>query len=113
MPKAPLKPLTFLGSSLDDLRDMPESVRHAVGVELMIVQLGGTPSDFKPIGSVGAGAYELRVRDAAGAFRAVYVTKFADSIYVLHAFQKKTRKTARADLDLARQRYKLIPGANP
>ena len=113
MPKAPQKPLTFLGSSLDDLRDMPESVRHAVGVELMIVQLGGTPSDFKRIRSVGAGAYELRVRDAAGAFRAVYVTKFADSIYVLHAFQKKTRKTARADLDLARQRYKLIPGANP
>jgi len=92
---------------------MPESVRHAVGVELMIVQLGGTPNDFKPIRSVGAGAYELRVRDAAGAFRAVYVTKFADSIYVLHAFQKKTQKTARADLDLARQRYKLIPGANP
>lgn len=49
MPKAPLKPLTFLGSSLDDLRDMPESVRHAIGVELMIVQLGGTRGDFKPI----------------------------------------------------------------
>lgn len=113
MPKAPPKPLTFLGSSLDDLRTMPESVRHAIGVELMIVQLGGTPSDFKTIRLVGAGAYELRVRDAAGAFRAVYVTKFADSIYVLHAFQKKTQKTARADIDLARQRYRLIPGANP
>ena len=115
MPKAlaTLKPLTFLGSSLDDLRDMPESVRHAIGVELMIVQLGGTPGDFKPIQSVGVGAYELRVRDAAGAFRAVYVTKFADAIYVLHAFQKKTQKTAKADLELARQRYKLIPGAKP
>ena len=115
MPRAiaTLKPLTFLGSSLDDLRDMPESVRHAIGVELMIVQLGGTPSDFKPVQLVGVGAYELRVRDVAGAFRAVYVTKFADAIYVLHAFQKKTQKTAKADLELAKQRYKLIPGANP
>jgi phage-related protein len=113
MPKAipPPKPVTFLGSSRDDLREMPEAVRHAIGVELMIVQYGGTPTDFKPIASVGAGAYEIRVRDVAGAFRTVYVTKLAESIYVLHAFQKKTQKTAKADLDLARRRYKLIPGA--
>ena len=93
MPKSMprLKPLTFLGSSRDDLREMPAAVRHAIGVELMTVQLGGTPTDFKPIASVGAGAYEIRVRDVAGAFRTVYVTKFADSIYVLHAFQKKTQ----------------------
>jgi phage-related protein len=108
-----LKPLTFLGSSRDDLREMPAAVRHAIGVELMTVQLGGIPTDFKPIASVGAGAYEIRVRDVAGAFRTVYVTKFADSIYVLHAFQKKTQKTAKADLELARRRYKLIPGAKP
>jgi len=115
MPKAmaTLKPLTFLGSSLDDLRNMPESVRHAIGVELMIVQLGGVPGDFKAMPSVGVGAYELRVRDVARAFRAVYVTKFADAIYVLHAFQKKTQKTGKSDLNLARQRYRLIPGANP
>ena len=77
MPKAVphLKPLTFLGSSRDDLREMPETVRHAIGVELMIVQLGGTPTDFKPIASIGAGACEIRVRDVAGAFRTVYVTK--------------------------------------
>jgi phage-related protein len=115
MPKAipPLKPVTFLGSSRDDLREMPETVRHAIGVELMIVQLGGTPTNFKSLASVGAGAYEIRVRDVTGAFRTVYVTKFAESIYVLHAFQKKTQKTANSDLDLARRRYKLIPGAKP
>lgn len=112
MPKGTplLKPVTFLGSSRDDLRDMPESVRHALGVELMTVQLGGTPTDFKLMPSVGAGAYEIRIRDVAGAFRTVYVTKFADSIYVLHAFQKKTQKTAKSDLELTRRRYKLIPG---
>jgi phage-related protein len=48
-----------------------------------------------------------------GSWRRLYVTKFSDSIYVLHAFQKKTQKTAKADLDLARRRYKLIPGAKP
>ncbi len=50
------------------------------------------------------------MRDSAGAFRTVYVTKFAEAIYVLHAFQKKTEKTTKADLELSRRRYKLIPG---
>jgi phage-related protein len=86
-----------------------------IGIQVLEyrVQLGGTPTDFKPIASVGSGAYEIRVRDVAGTFRTVYVTKFDDSIYVLHAFQKKTQKTAKVDLDLARRRYKLIPGAKP
>ena len=75
----------------------------------MVVQFGGTPTDFKPIGSVGAGAYEVRVR-MEGAWRAIYVAKFADAVYVLHAFQKKTQKTSKADIDLAAARYKLIAG---
>lgn len=103
-----LKPLKFLGSSRDDLRAMPKAVQHAIGVELMVVQLGGEPSDFKPMSSVGAGVYEIRVADAAGAFRTMYVAKFAEAVYVLHAFQKKTAKTAKADLDLAAKRYKQI-----
>ncbi|HKZ09722.1 MAG TPA: type II toxin-antitoxin system RelE/ParE family toxin [Rhodanobacteraceae bacterium] len=78
----------------------------------MRVQLGGEPTDFKPMPSVGKGAYGIRVRDGAGAFRVIYVVKFADAIYVLHAFQKKTRKTAKGDLELATKRYKLI-GAKP
>jgi phage-related protein len=103
-----MKPLVFLGSSQDDLRAMPADVRHALGVELMQVQCGGEPTDFKSISSVGAGAYELRVRDASGAFRVIYAAKFADAVYVLHAFQKKTRKTTKANLDLAAKRYKQI-----
>lgn len=73
-----------------------------------MVQVGRTPSDFKPIPDIGAGAYEIRVRDEAGAFRVIYVAKFNDAVYVLHAFQKRTRATARPDIDLAAQRYKLI-----
>lgn len=107
-----MKDLEFLGSSLDDLRAMPIPVRHAMGVELMRVQFGAEPNNFKPMQSVGSGAYEIRVRDNTGAFRAVYVAKFASAVYVLHAFQKKTRTTSKADLELARQRYKLI-GAEP
>lgn len=105
-----LKPIKFLGTCLDDLKAMPASVRHAIGVELMVVQLGGEPSDFKPITVVGAGAYEIRIRDEAGAFRAIYVAKFGDAIYVLHVFQKKTQKTAKVDIELAQRRYKLIGG---
>lgn len=105
-----MKPLVFLGSSQDDLRAIPAPVRHAMGMELMRVQFGGEPVDFKPMPTVGAGAYEVRVREASGAWRAIYVAKFAEAIYVLHAFQKKARKTAKADLELAARRYKLIGG---
>jgi phage-related protein len=103
-----IKPLAFIGSSQDDIRAMPASVRHALGLELMRVQFGSAPNDFKAMPVVGAGAYEVRVRDASGAFRVIYVAKFADAIYVLHAFQKKTQKTAKSDLELASTRYKLI-----
>lgn len=101
----PMKELVFLGSSQDDLRAMPAGVRHALGIELMQVQFGGDPMDFKPMQGVGSGACEIRVRDAAGAFRVIYVAKFPDAIYVLHAFQKKTQETAKGDLELAMKRY--------
>ncbi len=107
-----MKELVFLGSSQDDLRAMPAGVRHALGIELMQVQFGGDPMDFKPMQGVGSGACEIRVRDAAGAFRVIYVAKFPDAIYVLHAFQKKTQETAKGDLEPAMERCKSI-GVNP
>jgi len=57
-----------------------------------MVQVGREPADFKPLPTVGSGAYEIRIRDAAGAFCVVYVAKFEEAVDVLHAFQKKTRK---------------------
>jgi len=84
-------------------------VRHALGVELLTVQYGGEPSDFKPMPDIGAGTYEIRRRDSAnGAFRVMYVAKFANAVHVLHALQKKTQKTAKYDIDLAAKRYKMI-----
>ncbi|MDE2250471.1 MAG: type II toxin-antitoxin system RelE/ParE family toxin [Gammaproteobacteria bacterium] len=105
-----MKPLEFLGSSRDDLAAMPAGVRHDIGVELMRVQFGGEPTDFKPMSSVGAGAYEVRVRDASGAYRAMYVAKFEAAIYVLHAFQKKTKRTAKTDIEMGKARYRMIGG---
>jgi phage-related protein len=58
--------------------------------------------------SVGQGVREIRIRDAGGAFRVMYVAKFADAVYVLHCFQKKTQTTRKADLDLAGQRYREL-----
>ena len=107
-----MKPLKFIDSSQKDLREMPATVRQALGLELMTVQYGGEPSDYKPMPSVGAGAYEIRYRDSAnGAFRVLYVAKFEDAIYVLHAFQKKTQKTPKSDIDLAAKRYRNLIGA--
>lgn len=102
-----LKPLVFLGSSQDDIRGFPPTVRHALGVELMRVQFGGEPTDRKPMLTVGSGAYEVRIQ-IEGAWRAIYVAKFEAAIYVLHAFQKKTQKTRKDDIELAKKRYKLI-----
>lgn len=107
-----MKPLKFVDTSLKDLRDMPAAVRQAVGLELMTVQYGGEPSDFKPMQNIGVGAYEIRYRDTAnGTFRVIYVAKLTDAIYVLHAFQKKTQKTPMQDIELAASRYKKLIGA--
>lgn len=56
--------------------------------------------------TVGQGVKEIRIRDATGAFRVIYVAKFSDAVYVLHCFQKKTEKTSKTDLDLAAKRYR-------
>ncbi len=60
------------------------------------------------MGTVGSGVREIRIRDASGAFRVIYVAKFADIIYVLHCFQKKTETTAKPDIDLAVERYRNL-----
>jgi phage-related protein len=102
-----MKTLRFVGSSLDDLKDFPAEVRRAIGFELHTVQCGLMPSDFKPMLSIGSGAYEIRVH-VLGEWRVIYVAKLQDAVYVLHAFQKKTQKTKREDIELATRRYKQI-----
>ncbi|MEW5767622.1 MAG: type II toxin-antitoxin system RelE/ParE family toxin [bacterium] len=104
-----MKPLRFLGSSLDDLRNFPDEARRAVGFELRAVQNGLEPSDWKPMPMIGPGVKEIRIH-VLSEWRVVYVAKFRDAVYVLHTFQKKTRKTSRHDIDLACQRYRQMGG---
>jgi phage-related protein len=103
-----LKRVTFHGDSLDSLRDFPEDARREAGHELYQVQTGRDPSDWKPISAIGAGVREIRIRDAVGAYRVIYVAAFADAIHVLHAFEKKAQKTARRDLELAAARLRQL-----
>jgi phage-related protein len=100
-----MKPVRFVGSAKDDLSAFPKPARIRAGHELFMVQVGREPDDWKPMSTVGPGACEIRVRDREGAFRVIYVARFEDAVYVLHAFQKKSRKTSQPDLDLARERY--------
>lgn len=95
-----------MGSCKEDLSAFPGSARIRAGHELFMVQMGRDPDDWKPMPAIGAGACEIRVRDREGAFRVIYVAKFADAVYVLHAFRKNTQKIARHDLQLAAQRYR-------
>ena len=70
--------------------------------------MGGEPSDFKALHGVGQGVYELRVREKGNAYRAAYVARFDEALYILHVWQKKSEKTARPDLDLVRARFKML-----
>ena len=101
-----LKLVRWLGDSRERVRDFPDLPRHEAGYQLERVQAGKDPKDWKPMPSVGIGVNEIRVRDESGAFRVIYLAKFAEAVYVLHAFQKKSRKTQKSDLDLARKRFR-------
>lgn len=102
-----MKALKFMGGSLVDLADFPEAAKKQAGFELWQVQVGAMPSDFKPMPTVGAGAYEVRIK-VGGQWRVIFVAKHAEAVYVLHCFRKTTPKTAQTDIDLAAKRYKLI-----
>ena len=108
MPYGPVKPVRFLGDSLQQIKSFPESVRKEAGVELHKVQQGIEPNDWKPMTSIGSGVREIRIRDESGAFRMLYIANIKSAVYVLHAFQKKTGRTATRDLDLAASRLKQI-----
>jgi phage-related protein len=103
-----LKPIVFLGDALDSLRAFPDAARKEARVQLHKVQLGLPPSDWKSMPTVGPGAVEIRIHDKAGAFRVLFVADHDDAVYVLHAFRKKTQRTAKHDLTLASQRLKQI-----
>lgn len=100
-----MKPIRFLGNSLESLREFPEDARQDAGYQLDQVQRGKQPSDFKPMPSVGKGVEELRVWDDSGTYRVIYVARLKEAVYVLHAFQKKTQAASKHDIEIAKNRY--------
>ena len=102
-----MKPVAWIGDSRKAVKDFPPVARQRVGRQLARVQDGLKPADWKPMPSIGIGVNEIRVREN-GAYRLIYVAKFAEAIYVLHAFEKKVRKTPKADIDLARTRFRAL-----
>jgi phage-related protein len=105
------KPVIWVGSSHHDLRDFPDIAQDKIGVALQKVQYGSRPVTIKTLsGFGGASVLEIKVNDDSDAYRAVYTIRFADYIFVLHAFQKKSShgiQTAKQDIDLIKSRLKL------
>lgn len=102
-----MKSVIWLGSSLSDVQSFPPEAKREVGYQLSKVQEGLEPSDWKAMPSVGPGVREIRVHTGSE-YRVIYVAKFHEAVYVLHAFGKKTSKTAQPDLALARQRLQTL-----
>jgi len=104
-----VRDLEFVGSSLDDLREFPEDVKHDIGVALMDVQYGATPTNATPMkGFGGASVLEIIERYDGNTYRAVYTVRFETAVYVLHAFQKKSKRgAATPGLDIKRIKERL------
>ena len=105
-----LKPVEWIGSSLNDLKEFPEEVQQVVGYALYLAQCGEKHENAKPLkGFKGAGMLEIVEDFDSNTYRAVYTVKLADVIYVLHAFQKKSKRgisTPKQDIELIEARLK-------
>jgi|SRR5450631_2375503 phage-related protein len=103
-----IRPVLWIGSSLRDLRALPPEVRRDIGQALYTAQQGATDPAAKPLkGFGGTRVMEIVERDRGGTYRAVYTAQFAEAVYVLHVFQKKSKRgiaTPKQDIDLIRRR---------
>lgn len=106
-PVGRIKNLFFVGASLEALRSFPHDARREAGHQLHLIQLGGTPSDFKPMKTVGSGVYEIRIHTRIE-YRVIYLSRRKEGVYVLHAFERKTRQTRQSDIELAKDRLKAV-----
>ena len=95
--------MVWLGASLDDLRAFPTDARREAGHQLGRVQQGLLPTDWKPMTQVGTGVIEIRIHTRVE-HRVFYIAKFEEAVYVIHAFEKRTRQTPQRDITLAQSR---------
>jgi phage-related protein len=103
-----LRPLVWLGNSKRNIQSFPQGAQKILGDELQLIQFGGMPKDAKSFRGVGRGVIEIAVRYEGNAYRTVVAVQLGERIYVLHAFQKKSKKgkaTPKQDVELIQQRY--------
>jgi phage-related protein len=104
------KPVFWMGSSLRDLRACPDEVQDTIGYALYLAQVGGKHEQAKPLKGFGGASVVEMVEDHDGeTYRAVYTVRVASTVYVLHVFQKKSKRgiaTPKADLNLIKQRLR-------
>lgn len=102
------KPVQWMGTSRNDVRSFPADAQRKIGYALFRVQCGREPHDWKPMSAVGPGVREIRIR-VGRHFRLLYVTEHEEAVYVLHSFEKKTKRTSHGDIALGRRRLALVP----
>ena len=105
----PERPLVWLGNSREDLRTFPADARRVAGFQLWRVQRGLEPNDWKPMPTVGPGVQEIRIHTDLE-HRVFYIAKFREGIYVLHAFEKRSGKTPKRELEIAKTQLRLLLG---
>jgi len=103
-----MKQVVFMGDALVQIRSFPPGARQDAGFQIDKVQRDELPDEWKPMKTIGKSVREIRIKEASGQYRVIYLTRLKDSVYVLHAFQKKTRQTKKSDIDLARKRLREI-----
>jgi phage-related protein len=104
-----MRPVVWLGNSRRRIQAFPPDARRIIGGELQLMQYGGMPKDAKPFKGIGSGVFEIAIRQDGEAYRTIVAVQLGRNIYVLHAFQKKSKKgiaTPKPDVDLIKQRYK-------
>src|SRR5262249_25920993 len=104
-----MRPLVWMGNSRRNIRAFPAEAQKTIGDELQLIQFGGMPKDAKPFKGVGSGVIEIALRRGTDAYRTVVAVQLGRRIYVLHAFQKKSKRgiaTPKHEVDLIKQRYK-------
>ncbi len=102
-----MRTVIFIGTSRDDIREFPEAARREMGRQILRIQHGLEPVNWKPMKTVGTGVREVRV-SVEGQYRAFYVTHIGNAVNILHAFRKKGQKTSPKDIALGQQRFKQI-----
>jgi phage-related protein len=100
--------IAWEGDSLTRVKSFPKPIRQELGLDIRRLQQGKIPHDSRPMQSIGKGVFELRQRDANGWYRLIYLSRIGETLYMLHAFTKKSAKTSRRDISIATNRLKAV-----